>query len=96
MENIFTQILSAILLSMFLIMILCLMAGAKPEPVIKAFLDLIGTIFMALLKLAENLVRFAWRTFLHGWCSSSERREPAPGPRRPRRPNPLRSSRRNS
>lgn len=41
MDAILTSIVSTIMLPLFLVMALCLIAGARPEPVVKAVVDLV-------------------------------------------------------
>lgn len=56
MEGILTNFVSTLMLPVFVIMILCAMAGAKPEPIAKAFIDLITAIIVGLFKLAGQII----------------------------------------
>ena len=56
MESILTNFVSTLMLPVFVIMILCVMAGAKPEPIAKAFIDLITAIVVGLFRLAGQIV----------------------------------------
>ncbi len=56
MDSILTNFVSTLMLPVFVIMILCVMAGAKPEPIAKAFIDLITAIVVGLFRLAGQVI----------------------------------------
>jgi hypothetical protein len=56
METFLTGILSQLLLPVFVLMILCTIAGAKPDFVLRAFFDLIAAVVSGVFKLLETLV----------------------------------------
>lgn len=78
MDAFLINIVSAVMLPLFLIMILCTIAGAKPEPVVKGLFDVAVALIAGTFKLAMEIAgagRAASR-------STSRRRQPAPQRRR--------------
>lgn len=57
MQALLTNIVSTLMLPLFLIMILCLMAGARPEPVVKGFIDLGIALVTGSFKLAFAITK---------------------------------------
>jgi hypothetical protein len=70
--NILTDIISELMLPLFVVMILCGIAGARPEPIVKGLLDLIGAIVMLPFKAIGAIWDF-WR--------EERRRAPRPSSR---------------
>lgn len=60
MDAILVNIVSTLMLPLFLVMILCAIAGAKPEPVVKALIDLLVTTVAGLFKLAGMIIEAAF------------------------------------
>jgi hypothetical protein len=50
------NLLSPLLLPVFILMLLGAMAGGKPETIAKAFLDLIGTVTVAVCRILGELI----------------------------------------
>lgn len=74
MDAILTNIVSAAMLPLFLIMILCAIAGAKPEPVVKGLFEVAVALIAGTFKLVMEIAgagRAASR-------STSRRGQPAP------------------
>ena len=56
MHAFLTNLISDVMLPVFVVMILCAIAGAKPEPIVKGMLDIAVSLINNLFKLAMAIV----------------------------------------
>src|SRR3990167_5333816 len=70
-DQILTDIVSILMLPIFVVMVFCAMAGAKPEPIIKGFLDLLCAAVALPFKMLRAILAF--------WYEE-RRRTPRPRP----------------
>jgi len=52
-----TSVLSPLLLPVFMLMLLCMIAGARPESITLAFISMIGTLITGFFQMLVALVR---------------------------------------
>jgi len=90
MDAILTNIVSTLMLPLFIVMILCTIAGARPEPVVKGILDLLGSVVVGFFRLAALLIQAIFglrkRRSRTGQGNSNPDSSYPRRPRSPRRP----------
>ena len=87
MDAILTNIVSTLMLPLFIVMILCTIAGARPEPVVKGILDLLVSVVSGFFGLVGLIIKaiFAPRK-RRSPTEQSNSNPDSDYPRRPRQP----------
>lgn len=86
MHWLLVNVISALMLPLFMVATLCFVAGARPEPVMRGFLDMFASLLVAACRLLETLLRSLYEVWRSGSGRAAPRPLPKPGPgRRPRR-----------
>jgi len=84
MDAILIHIVSTLMLPLFIVMILCTIAGTRPEPVVKGILDLLASVVVGFFRLARVIIEAI--LLPHRRRSQSEQGNANTDSRYPRRP----------
>ena len=77
MHAFLTNLISDIMLPLFVIMILCAIAGAKPEPIVNGVIDIVVSLITGIFKLAMAIVSGLVTVLIGARHRSQDKSKPA-------------------